>query len=177
MGLSAMCNAGSSRTARSTMPQIEERLSGMGLSLPPPTQPPPGVVLPFQFVRIVRRRALISGHGPQSPDGAFALPLGKVGREVTLEQGYTAARLTALSILGSLQRALGDLDRIASWGRIFGMVNSAPGFQQQPSVINGFSDLILELYGPETGAHARSAVGLAELPFNIPVEVEGEVVL
>jgi enamine deaminase RidA (YjgF/YER057c/UK114 family) len=157
------------------MTKIESRLAALGLVLPPQLQPPPGVVLPFQFVRLVGNRALISGHGPQNADGSLALPLGKLGRDLSVEQGYVAARLTALSILGSLQRALGDLDRVASWGRIFGMVNSAPGFQQQPSVINGFSDLILELYGHETGAHARSAVGLAELPFNIPVEIEGEV--
>jgi enamine deaminase RidA (YjgF/YER057c/UK114 family) len=157
------------------MTKIESRLASLGLVVPPQLQPPPGVVLPFQFVRLVGNRALISGHGPQNADGSLARPLGKLGRELSVEQGYVAARLTALSILGSLQRALGDLDRIASWGRIFGMVNSAPGFQQQPSVINGFSDVILELYGPETGAHARSAVGLAELPFNIPVEIEGEV--
>lgn len=159
------------------MPRIQERLRSLGLSLPPPTQPPRDVVFPFQFVRIVGRRALISGHGPQSPDGAIAEPRGKVGRELSLEQGYAAARLTALSILGSLQRALGDLDRIAAWGRVFGMVNSAPGFNRQPGVINGFSDLILEVFGPETGAHSRSAVGMAELPFDIPVEIEGEVVL
>jgi hypothetical protein len=159
------------------MPRIEERLKSMGLFLPPPARPPKGVVLPFQFVRIAGRRALISGHGPQNPDGTFAEPLGKLGRELTLEQGYAAARLTALSILGSLQRAIGDLDRIAAWVRVFGMVNSAPEFMQQPSVINGFSDLILDLFGPEIGAHSRSAVGMAELPFNIPVEIEGEVEL
>lgn len=157
------------------MPIIENRLRALGLSLPPPTRPPPGVFLPFQFVRIAGRRALISGHGPQSPDGSFALPLGKLGRELNDEQGYTAARLTALSILGSLKRALGDLDRIEAWVRVFGMVNSAPGFNRQPSVINGFSDLILEVFGPVVGAHCRSAVGLAELPFDIPVEIEGEV--
>ena len=159
------------------MSKIEQRLQALGLVLPPPTQPPPGVLLPFQFVRIVGRRALISGHGPQNPDGSFAQPLGKLGREVTLEQGYVAARLTALSILGSLQRTLGNLDRIAAWTRVFGMVNSAPGFNRQPSVINGFSDLVLELFGAEIGAHSRSAVGLAELPFDIPVEIEGEVEL
>jgi enamine deaminase RidA (YjgF/YER057c/UK114 family) len=104
-----------------------------------------------------------------------AQPLGKLGRELTVEQGYAAARLTALSILGSLQRTLGDLDRISAWGRVFGMVNSAPGFNKQPSVINGFSDLILELFGPEIGAHSRSAVGMAELPFDLPVEIEAEV--
>jgi hypothetical protein len=159
------------------MSSIENRLRALELLLPPPTRPPPGVVLPFQFVRVVGRRALISGHGPQNPDGSFAQPLGKLGRELTVEQGYVAARMTALSILGSLKRALGDLDRIAAWSRVFGMVNSAPGFNQQPSVINGFSDLILELFGPTVGAHCRSAVGLAELPFNIPVEIEGEVEL
>jgi enamine deaminase RidA (YjgF/YER057c/UK114 family) len=159
------------------MPQIEERLKVMGLSLPAPIQLPPGIVFPFRFVRVLGRRALISGHGPQNPDGSIAQPLGKLGRELSLEQGYAAARLTALSILGSLKRSLGDLDRIGAWTRVFGMVNSAPGFNQQPSVINGFSDLILELYGPEVGAHSRSAVGLAELPFDIPVEIEAEVEL
>ena len=159
------------------MSRIEARLHSLGLVLPPPTQPPVGVVLPFKFVRIVGRRALISGHGPQSPDGPFAQPLGKLGRELSLDQGYTAARLTALSILGSLHRELGDLDRIAAWSRVFGMVNSAPGFDKQPGVINGFSDLILDVFGPDVGAHSRSAVGMAELPFNIPVEIEAEVEL
>lgn len=159
------------------MGKIESRLSELKMILPPPAQPPPGVVLPFQFVRIVGRRALISGHGPQSPDGSFAQPLGKLGRDVTLEQGYAAARLTGLAMLASLKRAVGDLDRVAAWVRVFGMVNSAPGFNNQPSVINGFSDLILQVFGPEAGAHCRSAVGMAELPFNLPVEIEGEVEL
>ena len=157
------------------MSKVEARLAALGLTLPPELKPPPGVVLPFQFVRMSGDRALISGHGPQNADGSLAQPLGKVGRDLCVEQGYAAARLVALSILGSLQRVLGDLDRVVAWRRVFGMVNSAPGFQQQPSVINGFSDLILELYGPDVGAHARSAVGMAELPFNIPVEIEGEV--
>ncbi|MDB5978761.1 MAG: Endoribonuclease [Nevskia sp.] len=157
------------------MPNIEQRLSARGLILPPPITPPPGVALPFQFVRLIGNRAIFSGHGPQNPDGSLAAPLGKLGLELSVEQGYDAARLTALSILGSLQRALGNLDRISAWVRVFGMVNAAPGFNRQPSVINGFSDLILELFGPEVGAHSRSAVGMAELPFDIPVEIEGEV--
>ncbi|MNU82559.1 Endoribonuclease L-PSP [compost metagenome] len=157
------------------MARIEQRLAALGLVLPPPVTPPPGVILPFQFVRLIGRRAIVSGHGPLTADGRIAAPLGKLGAELTVEQGYTAARLTGLAILGSLQRALGDLDRITAWTRVFGMVASAPGFQQQPAVINGFSDLILELFGPEVGAHARSAVGMAELPFGIPVEIEGEV--
>ena len=157
------------------MTRIAERLHALGLVLPPPVTPPPGVVLPFQFVRLIGRRAIVSGHGPLTADGSIAAPLGKLGAELTVEQGYTAARLTGLAMLGTLQRTLGDLDRITAWTRVFGMVASAPGFQQQPAVINGFSDLILELFGPEVGAHARSAVGMAELPFGIPVEIEGEV--
>jgi len=159
------------------MSRIEARLADRGLVLPPPVQVPAGVMLPFRFVRIVGTRAFVAGHGPQNPDGSIAHPLGKVGRDLSVEQGYAAARLVALSLLGSLQRALGDLDRVTAWGRIFGMVNSAPGFHRQPNVINGCSDLILDLYGAEIGAHARSAVGMAELPFDIPVEIEAEVAL
>ncbi len=159
------------------MGNIENKLLSLGLMLPPPVKPPAGVLLPFEFVRIIGDRAYISGHGPQNIDGSIAAPFGKVGRDLTVEQGCAAARLTALSILGSLKRALGDLDRVAHWCRVFGMVNSAAGFNLQPAVINGFSDLILELYGPEAGGHARSAVGMAELPFNIPVEIEAEVQL
>lgn len=157
------------------MSRIESRLAELGLTLPPPVKAPPGVVLPFRFVRVLGNRALISGHGPQAADGSIAGPFGKVGRELTVEQGYEAARLTALSMLGSLRRELGDLDRITHWVRVFGMVNSAPGFNQQPAVVNGCSDLILQLWGNDAGAHARSAVGMAELPFGIPVEIEGEV--
>jgi YjgF/chorismate_mutase-like, putative endoribonuclease len=159
------------------MSRIAERLKALGLALPLPLQLPPGVLLPFPWVRVVGTRALISGHGPTNADGTLAQPLGKVGVELSQQQAYLAARLTGLAILGSLDRQLGNLDRIAAWSRVFGMVNSAPGFNRQPAVINGFTDLILEVFGAEVGAHARSAVGLAELPFNIPVEVEGEVEL
>ena len=157
--------------------KIEQRLQALGLVLPAALQLPPGAVLPFPWVRVVGSRALISGHGPTQADGSLAPPLGKVGADVTLEQGYAAARLTGLAILASLKRELGELDRIACWLRVFAMVNSAPGFHRQPAVINGFSELIVEVFGPERGAHARSAVGMAELPFNIPVEIEGEVLL
>ena len=159
------------------MATIEDRLAARGFVLPPPLKAPAGVVLPFQFVRVIGNRAIIAGHGPQDADGSISRPLGKVGRELTVEQAHTAAQRTALAILGSLQRALGDLDRIVAWGRVFGMVNSAPGFNLQPTVINGFSNLIIDLFGAEIGAHTRSAVGMAELPFDIPVEIEGEVVI
>jgi enamine deaminase RidA (YjgF/YER057c/UK114 family) len=159
------------------MAKIEQRLRALGLVLPAPLQLPPGAALPFPWVRVVGSRALISGHGPTNADGSLAQPLGKVGAEVTVEQGHAAARLAGLAILASLQRELGDLDRIARWVHVFGMVNSAPGFNRQPAVINGFTELIVEVFGKEVGAHARSAVGMAELPFDIPVEIEGEVLL
>jgi len=156
---------------------IESKLQALGLTLPAPLMLPAGVTLPFPWVRVHGDRAYVSGHGPQNADGSLAMPLGKVGLDVSVEQARYAARLTALALLGSLKRELGDLDRVSAWLRVFGMVNSAPGFRQQPSVINGFTDLIVELYGPQRGPHARSAVGLAELPFGIPVEIEAEVAI
>jgi enamine deaminase RidA (YjgF/YER057c/UK114 family) len=159
------------------MADVEAKLAALGLVLPPPIEPPAGIVLPFRFVRVLGDRAYASGHGPQRADGKLAAPFGKLGRELSVEEGYRAARLTGLAMLASLQRALGDLDRIRAWVRVLGLVSSAPGFDRQPSVINGFSDLIIELYGAERGAHARSAVGVAELPFGLPVEIEAEVLI
>lgn len=156
---------------------IEQRISTFGWVLPPTLQPPAGVVLPFRTVKVLGRRVLVSGHSAVNPDGTPAGPFGKLGRELTIEQGYRSAQLTALAVLGNLRRAIGDLDRVASWGRVFGMVNSAPGFHRQPEVINGFSDLLIDLFGPEVGSHTRSAVGMAELPWDIPVEVECELEL
>jgi len=157
------------------MGQIDARLAALGLVLPPPMRLPPGVSLPFPWVRVNGDRAFVSGHGPLAPDGSLAKPLGKVGTDLTLEQGQAAARLTGLAILASLRLALGDLDRIAAWLRVFGMVNKGGDFDRFPAVINGFTDLILDVFGPDAGAHARSAVGMAGLPFGLPVEIEAEV--
>lgn len=156
---------------------IEAKLNEMGLVLPAPVQVPDGVKLPFSFVRVYGYQAYISGHGPQNMDGTIAGHLGKVGSDLTVEQGYESAKLVALSILGSLKREVGDLNRIKAWLSVFGMVNCAPDFTHHPAVINGFSDLILELFGAERGAHSRSAVGMSSLPFNIPVEIEATVML
>ena len=155
--------------------RVEAKLAELGLTLPEPMQIPAGMSLPFAWVRVRGNCAYISGHVATNPDGSLAEPLGKVGTEVTPEQGPDQwARLVALAHLGSLKRALGDLDRVTAWLRVYAMVNSAPGFNETPLVTNGYSDLILEPYGPEVGMHARSSIGMM-LPLNAPVNCEAEV--
>jgi enamine deaminase RidA (YjgF/YER057c/UK114 family) len=150
--------------------QIENKLSQLELTLPRVFAPPPGVEFKFSLVRLSGGHAYVSGHGPL--DGSDVLMKGKVGADITPEQGYEAARLTGLSVLASLKQELGDLDRVTGWIKALGLVNCAPGFSGTPRVVNGFSDLVLELWGPDGGGHARSAIGVAELPFDMPVEVE-----
>lgn len=156
------------------MARIEAKLAEMGLVLPEALKAPPGVVFPFQWVRVRGNRAYISGHVATNADGTLAMPLGKVGADVTPEQAYQSAKLVALAHLGSLKRELGDLDRVTAWLRVFAMVNVAPGFYETPRATNGYSDLILAVYGPEVGAHARSSIGMM-LPLNAPVNCEAEV--
>ena len=143
---------------------IAERLIELGIALPPPF-PPAGnylaCVIDGDLVHV-------GGHGPIAGD---TMVCGKVGTDLSLEQGQQAARMTALSILATLNAELGDLDRIARIVKVFGMVNCGPGFNQTPAVINGCSDLLVELFG-DAGRHTRSAVGMAELPFDIAVEIE-----
>ena len=151
------------------MARIEERLAELGLELPRVFAAPEGLEFKFDLVRVAGTTAYISGHGPI--DGSEPLVQGKVGADLSVEQGYAAARLTGLSILASLKAELGDLDRVTGWVKALGLVNCATGFNKTPAVINGFTDLILELWG-DAGRHARSAIGASELPFDIPVEVE-----
>lgn len=156
--------------------QIETKLNALGLKLPEPLKVPTNVKTPFTWVRIRGNKAYISGHGPQNQDGSVAGPFGKVGEEqeceVSVEQAYQAAKLAGLSMLGSLKRELGNLDLVTAWLQVRGMVNTVAGFTQTTDVINGFSDLILTLYGPELGMHARSAVGVLALPLGLPVIIE-----
>lgn len=159
------------------MPKVAEKLTQMGLVLPAALQPPAGLVLPFAWVNVRGATVYVSGHGPQNEDGSIAGPLGQVGGEVSLNDAVDLARKSAVSMLASLQRELGDLDRITAWNRVFGMVNTAPGFDQQPLVINGFSELIIEIFGPEIGRHARSAIGMAGLPFSMAVEIEAHLTI
>ncbi len=143
---------------------IDQRLAQLGITLPPVFAPA------GSYLGCVADGGLVyvSGHGPVSGDQIIC---GKVGGDLTLEQGREAARLTALSILATLRAELGSLDRIARIIKVFGMVNVAPGFTQTPAVLDGCSDLLVEVFG-EAGRHARSAVGLAELPIGIAVEIE-----
>ncbi len=155
------------------MSTVEQRLSDLGLRLPEPFGGPPGFERSFDLVHVDGGLAYISGHGPV--DGSTLLSRGKVGADLTLEEARVAARDTGLSILASLRAELGSLDRVASWNTALGLVNCAPGFTAMPAVIDGFTELILSLWGPQAGRHARSAIGVAELPFDIPVEIEAVV--
>jgi len=143
---------------------IAERLESLGIDLPkifPPAGNYLGCVVDNNLV-------YVGGHGPVAGSD---IVVGKVGRDLTLEDGRRAARMTALSILATLDAELGSLDRIERFIKVFGMVNVAPGFDQTPAVIDGCSDLLVEVFG-DAGRHTRSAVGLAELPFGIAVEIE-----
>jgi YjgF/chorismate_mutase-like, putative endoribonuclease len=157
--------------------KIEQRLADLGLQLPEAAAAPPGFKFSFAWVRLADSRAFVSGHGALAADGTPIGPFGKVPSEVSLEAAQRSARATALAMLGSLQRALGDLDRVTAWLMVYGMVNADPGYPQTTNVINGFSDLILELYGQEAGEHARMAVGMAALPLNACVTIAAEVAI
>jgi enamine deaminase RidA (YjgF/YER057c/UK114 family) len=153
---------------------IDDRLRVLGIHLPAPMAPPPGVDVRLELVRVDGDRAYVSGHA--AADGPERLMRGKVGGELTLGQGREAAHLAALAMLASLRHALGSLDRVSGWLKVLGFVNCAPGFSQTPLVVNGFSETIVEVWG-DPGRHARSAIGVAELPFDVPVEVEAIVAL
>jgi len=144
---------------------IEARIAELGLEVPESPSPVANYVRYVQVGNLL----YLSGSGP-TRDGKPAY-VGQVPTDVSVEEAYDAARIVALNLLGSAKEALGDLNRIKRIVKVLGMVNSAPGFGEQPKVINGFSDLMVEIFG-ENGRHARSAVGMAGLPNNIPVEIE-----
>ena len=136
-----------------------------------------GRAISFQWVRIRGNRAFVSGHPPLAPDGTPAGPYGKVPSEVPLEAAQESARLTALAVIAGLREAIGDLDRIAGWAMVNGFVNADPGFAQTTLVLNPFSDLIVDVFGPDIGAHARIAIGVVTVPLNLPLVVSAEVEL
>jgi enamine deaminase RidA (YjgF/YER057c/UK114 family) len=153
----------------------EQLLAESGLTLPPAAQAPPGLELPFAWVRVHGNRAYVSGHGALGPDGAPAGPFGRVPSQVTLEEAQESARLAALSLVGDLRRALGSLDRITAWLSISGFVNADTGYPGTTRVLNPCSDLVLSLFGSSVGAHARTAIGATALPLNLPVIIAAEV--
>ena len=145
---------------------VEKRIQELGITLPESPQPI------ANYVPTVRTGNLlfVAGLGPAArPDGTT--PNGKVGKDLTQEEGYEAARLVGINLLARLKSSLGDLDRVSRIVKLLSMVNCAPEFTQQPAVANGCSDLLVEVFG-ERGRHARSAVGMSSLPNNIPVEIE-----
>jgi enamine deaminase RidA (YjgF/YER057c/UK114 family) len=156
---------------------IEQRLSELGITLPGELQLPPGLVIPFEWVRVRGNRAWVSGHGALGMDGTPAGPFGRVPSEVSLEDAQESARLATLAILLSLKTALGDLDRVAAWLMVQGFVNADPGYPQTTLVMNPCSELILALYGPDAGSHARTAIGVSTVPMNLPVIIAAEVEL
>lgn len=157
--------------------KIEQRMKAKGLYLPEPAKPPAGIAIPFSWARLFGDRVHISGHGPRGEDGLVMGPFGHVGAEVTPEQGIMAARLAMLSVLGSAKQLLGDLDRITAWLRVEGYVLTAPGFDRTTSIVNGASDLLLDIFGPEVGAHARTAMGVAATPLSCPVVIAAEIAI
>src|SRR5262245_55112932 len=144
----------------------EQRLAELRLTLPPAPKP----VAVYKPAVFVDRLAYISGHGPLRDDKT--LITGVVGRDLSIEQGYAAARQVGLAILATLRDQLGNLDRVKRLVKVLGMVNSAPDFYDHPKVINGCSELFAEIWGAEDGIGARSAVGMGPLPGNIAVEIE-----
>lgn len=159
------------------IPTPEERLEALGLTLPAPPNLPEGLHLPFAFVNVRGDRAFISGHAKQDAEGRIAGPYGQVGDMLSTAEAQLAARDVALAVLCNLRHEIGSLSRVAGWLRVFGMVNSAPGYDEQHLVLHGFSDLIIAVFGPEVGRHARSAIGVAGLPMNFAMEIEAEVLL
>ncbi len=154
---------------------IEEKLRTLGLELPAAPKAPPGVTSSFVWARKCANRIYLSGHSPQAPDGSFCGPFGKVPTDISAQAAQVAAGATGLSMLATLKRELGDLDRVTAWLMVYGMVNTELGYEETTNAINGFSELILELYGPEIGLHARSTAGVTALPLNNVIVIAAEV--
>lgn len=156
---------------------IEKRLTDLGLQLPATPSMPAGVVATFSWVRIVGERVLVSGHGAQDLDGSPTGPFGRVPDEVSPEQAMDSAKSAALSVLSSVKDVIGELDRITAWVTVTGFVQAQPGYPRTSAVINAFSRLVLDVFGDEVGQHARTAIGVAALPLNLPVVVAAELSL
>jgi enamine deaminase RidA (YjgF/YER057c/UK114 family) len=155
---------------------FEQRVAELGLQLLREPLLAKGVRIPFDWVRVVEDRCVLSGHGALGSDGAPVGPFGRVPSEVPLEAAQESARLTVLAMLGALRTTLGSLDRVRDWVSVTGFVNADPGYPQTTAVLNPASDLLLEVFG-EHGRHARTAIGVAALPLNLPVIISAELLV
>ena len=155
----------------------DQRIVDLGLALPAPTVVPPGLSIPFEWVRTVGDRVFVSGHGALDRDGAPIGPFGRVPSEVSLEDAQASARAAALAMFASLKRSLERLDRVRAWLTVSGFVNADDGYGQTTAVVNPVSDLILDVFGRDVGAHARTAIGVRALPLNLPVIVAAELLV
>jgi enamine deaminase RidA (YjgF/YER057c/UK114 family) len=156
---------------------IEDRIAELGLTLPAAAKVPPNVIIDFAWARVHGDRVFVSGHGPQAPDGTVIGPFGHVGAEVSPEQAAEAAKLATLSVIASVKRAIGALDRVQGWLRVEGYVLAAPGFDRTTNVVNGASRLIVEIFGETAGRHARTAMGVSATPLSCPVVIAAELAI
>ena len=153
------------KSVEAAQPDFEAKLKEMGITLAIPSPPVANYVNAVTTGNLV----FMAGKGPRKDDGTYIT--GKLGKDLTVEQGYEAARITAINQLSALKAEIGNLNRVKRIVKVTGMVNSDPSFSEQPAVINGFSDLMVEVFG-DAGKHARAAVGMVALPMNIAVEIE-----
>jgi enamine deaminase RidA (YjgF/YER057c/UK114 family) len=153
--------------------QIERRLAELGHDLRPAPQLPAGVEVPFQWVRVLGDRCLVSGHGALAIDGQPEGPFGRVPDQVIPEEAQASAMSAMLAILGAVQREIGDLDRIVGFAALNGFVQAEPGYAYTTAVLNPVSEFLLDVFG-DAGRHTRTAIGVAALPLNLPVVMSAE---
>lgn len=156
----------SDRRSASTEHDVYERLAANGVTLVEPGPPVANFVYAVQTGNLV----FLSGHGPDRPEGGQIT--GRLGYDISLEEAQYAAKLTGISLLASLEQEIGDLNRVTRIVKVGGYVNAAPGYTQHSQVINGFSDFMVDVFGPEAGGHARASLGMSSLPGNIVVEID-----
>lgn len=155
----------------------DRRLVELGLRLPNDPKLPPGITIPFSWVRTYDDRAFVSGHGPLAEDGSPLGPFGRVPDDVSLDEAQASARATALAIFAAVKRAIGSLDTVRAWLTVDGFVNASAGYAQTTAVLNPLSELILDVFGAERGAHSRTAIGVGALPLNLPVVVRAQLAI
>lgn len=157
--------------------KIDKRIEELGLTLPQPIQIPPGLNVPLVLIKQFDKRLIVAGHSALNDDGSIAGPFGRVGEAISIEDATEAARRTALAMTDTIKREIGDLDTVKHFVKVLAMINSAADFTGQSTVANGFSEQLIQIFGEDIAKCPRSAVGMGQLPYGIPVEIEAEVEL